>query len=224
MRNQFSWPLPVGGSAVTSIRQIAPFLNSIGFRKPEQPRRQLADARLVADDRDLLPPMRLLRQLVDDRVVRAAGRQRRRVDDRRRLAKRRRQRFGRLPRAHQRAGQNDVEGHVQRDQRLPFALQPLDAAARQRALRVVGISSRRARPPGRAESDTTRTVRFPSGSFRRRGRVRAAGCGDARLAEMPGRQRRARARAALLDALEQRVAVLDEVGVQPPASRSSVSA
>src|SRR5260221_7230322 len=34
VRNHFNWPLPVGGKAVTSMRQIAPFLNSIAFLRP----------------------------------------------------------------------------------------------------------------------------------------------------------------------------------------------
>ena len=45
-------PGPAGGSSSTSMRQTAPFLELDRMARADQARRELADARLVADERD----------------------------------------------------------------------------------------------------------------------------------------------------------------------------
>src|SRR5262245_34500772 len=91
----------------------------------------------MADERDPLPAMRLPRQLIDDRVVSAAWRQRGGADDRRGVTKTAGEDISRLAGTHEGAGEDDVAQDIQRIQRLGPALQTLDAARGQRALGVV---------------------------------------------------------------------------------------
>ena len=48
-------PAPLGGSMSKSMRQMPPFLNASGALRADQLRRELAEVRLVPDERDPRP-------------------------------------------------------------------------------------------------------------------------------------------------------------------------
>ena len=138
VRNQRSWT----GSCRRQRRHVdsadRALLEFQRSAQPDQPAGQLADTRLVTDQRDVVAAM-LLRQLLDDGVVRrrpapatpcsrSAADCGSRGDD-----------LGGLPRAHERARQDHVEGDVERDERLCFLAQLLHALVGERPLGVVGI-------------------------------------------------------------------------------------
>ena len=91
----------------------------------------------MTNERETMAAM-LLRQLLDDGVVRAAGRERRHVDDRRLIPKRCGDNLRRLTRPDERAGQDGVERNVERNKRLGFFPELLNPFIRQGSLGVVG--------------------------------------------------------------------------------------
>ena len=113
-----------------------------GVARADQPRRELADARLVADDADARLPGVLL-EIGEDHRLGAAGRERLDDDDRRPRIETGGDNLRGLLRTHQRTGQDDVEDHVEAREpadRLPQPRHPLFV---QRPLRVSRATPRR---------------------------------------------------------------------------------
>ena len=69
-------PVPLGGNISKSIRQIAALLELERRARADQPRRQLAEVRLVADQRDARLLAHVLAELLDHRRRGPGGRQR----------------------------------------------------------------------------------------------------------------------------------------------------
>ena len=218
VRNQRSWPGPAGGSAATSMRQIAPFLNSSGRRSPISRAASSPMSGLVTDDGDALTAM-LLGQLFDDGVVRCrrapatpcstigGGLRNAAASD-----------LGRLSRPHERARQDHVEGDVER-RRAPSL--PCAASASPRSSAAASCrrdNSRHARPPHRGGSGTARTCcglhLFRARADGLRGRARPRRRAPAAAV---GRQRRDDLMPHSFTTDDSLVAMLDEIGVQPAA-------
>ena len=134
--SQRSSPGPLGGTSSTSMRQMAPFLNSIEWRDPIK--------RAASSPMPGSWPTSAIRVLracfsrsVDQRGEAGAGRERLDVDERRTRSDTAGDDFRRLPRADQRAREHDVEHDAQARQaarRLPHARH---AVVGQRALLIV---------------------------------------------------------------------------------------
>ena len=154
-RNQRSCPMPLGGNTSKSIRQIAPFLNASGVARADQARGQLADVRLVPDQRDA-PLAHVLAELLDDGRGRAGRRERVARRDRRLRLQRFREDVGGLSGPDQRAGDDLIEADVERVERRA----PLSAAARSPGWSAAASnrpgSPRRAPRRRRGESGTAR--------------------------------------------------------------------
>jgi hypothetical protein len=124
-------------------------LSSIGAARSDQARRQLADAGLVADERDARLA-RVLLEIGDERRERAARRERLAVDDRRMSFEPRRQDSRRSAARARAARQDDVERDAQALQPARRFLHGGDAVGRQRPLVSSGhLSPRSSATPWR---------------------------------------------------------------------------
>ena len=130
---------PVRHRAVELDAADAAFLELERAASAQQPCGQFAEVRLVADERDPLGALRVLRDRFENLRLPAAGRERLELLEARLAADAGDEELRRVRGAHERARQHDIELHLEGLQPLDHLLETRDALARQRPLAIVGI-------------------------------------------------------------------------------------